>query len=331
MDHSKIKLLAVTGIAALLLSACERPPVDTTQSGYRGTGMVDVQNPRDPKSDDAFPPAVPAAPSGGPLARDSYQNVQVLGDLSVAEFTRLMVAITAWVSPEEGCNYCHEGANLASDSVYTKVVARRMIQMNQKVNSEWQSHVANTGVNCYTCHRGKPVPEYIWFEDDTYTRIMVGNKNGQNTPVSETGYTSLPLEPFSSNLTSTEKNEVRVQTAGMFPTGDGASIANTEESYSLMIHMSSALGVNCTYCHNTASFQNWKTSTPARVTAYHGLDMVRDLNENYLLPLTDVFPENRLGSKGDVAKVYCTTCHQGVNKPLNGAPAVADYPNLAKK
>ena len=35
-----------------------------------------------------------------------------------------MAAITAWVSPKEGCNYCHEGADLASDAKYTKVVAR---------------------------------------------------------------------------------------------------------------------------------------------------------------------------------------------------------------
>ena len=44
--------------------------------------------------------------------------------------------------------------------------------------------------------------------------------------------------------------------------------------------------------------------------------MVRDLNKDYLEPLTDVFPANRLGPTGDVAKVNCATCHQGVDKPL---------------
>ena len=28
--------------AALLLSGCERPPIETVQTGYRGTGMVQV-------------------------------------------------------------------------------------------------------------------------------------------------------------------------------------------------------------------------------------------------------------------------------------------------
>jgi mono/diheme cytochrome c family protein len=34
---------------------------------------------------------------------------------------------------------------------------------------------------------------------------------------------------------------------------------------------------------------------------------------------------------GDVAKVNCQTCHQGVYKPYFGAPAAKDYPELRKK
>lgn len=33
---------------------------------------------------------------------------------------------------------------------------------------------------------------------------------------------------------------------------------------------------------------------------------------------------------GDVAKVGCSTCHQGANKPLLGASMLADYPELKK-
>jgi photosynthetic reaction center cytochrome c subunit len=45
-----------------------------------------------------------------------YQNVKVLGDVSVAEFTRIMVAMTQWVSPKQGCGYCHNLQNLADDT-----------------------------------------------------------------------------------------------------------------------------------------------------------------------------------------------------------------------
>ena len=62
-----------------------------------------------------------------------------------------------------------------------------------------------------------------------------------------------------------------------------------------MMNFSQALGVNCDYCHNTRSFADWPSSPPQRVTAWHGIRMVRDLNNDYLNPLKNVFPANRLG------------------------------------
>jgi hypothetical protein len=68
-----------------------------------------------------------------------YKNVKVLGNLSNNEFTRLMLSMTAWVSPAEGCAYCHNPANFAEDSKYTKVVARRMIEMTRHINADWKT------------------------------------------------------------------------------------------------------------------------------------------------------------------------------------------------
>jgi photosynthetic reaction center cytochrome c subunit len=58
--------------------------------------------------------------------------------------------------------------------------------------------------------------------------------------------------------------------------------------------------------------------------------MARELNVDYLVPLTETFPAKRLGPTGDVAKINCSTCHQGVNKPLYGAPMAKDYPELTQ-
>ena len=70
-----------------------------------------------------------------------------------------------------------------------------------------------------------------------------------------------------------------------------------------MMHMSGALGVNCTYCHNTQQFcRTGHGSTPTRVTAWHGLNMVKDLNQDYLVPLGPVYPDNRLGPPGRCAQ-----------------------------
>ena len=44
---SKSVRLASLGIVASFVVACgERPPVDSVQRGYRGTGMVQITNPR---------------------------------------------------------------------------------------------------------------------------------------------------------------------------------------------------------------------------------------------------------------------------------------------
>jgi photosynthetic reaction center cytochrome c subunit len=42
-----------------------------------------------------------------------------------------------------------------------------------------------------------------------------------------------------------------------------------------------------------------------------------------------VFPAERLGPQGDVAKLNCATCHQGAFKPLYGQSMLKDHPELA--
>ena len=316
--------------AALLSSACERPPIDTEQVGYRGTAMVLVENPRAEKNEIAIPEPQPPAPAAGPKAGAVYQNVQVLGDLSIAEFTRTMLAITQWVAPDEGCNYCHYPENLADDGKYTKVVSRRMIQMTQHVNREWTDHHGGTGVTCYTCHAGNNVPEYIWFKDPSADNMKAytGNREGQNIAGPNVGYASLPTDPFSRYLEGDKLGNIAVNTVGWQPTGDTGTIQNTEGTYALMFHLSSALGVNCNFCHNSRAFAEWDQSRPQRVTAWHGLRMVAGLNNEYLNPLQPVYPDYRLGPTGDAPKANCGTCHQGANKPLGGVNMVADYPAL---
>jgi len=118
--------------------------VDTVQRGFRGTAMVQVYHPRsvaEQADNNAVPPPQPAVPQDGPKAATLYQNVQVLGDLSAAEFTRTMVAMASWVAPEQGCGFCHNLVNFADDSKYTKVVARRMVQMTRRINQGWKTHV----------------------------------------------------------------------------------------------------------------------------------------------------------------------------------------------
>jgi photosynthetic reaction center cytochrome c subunit len=323
--------LAVIGAVAMT-AGCERPPVESLQGGYRGTAMAQIIDPRLDAVKEAanvLPVAIPPAPADGPLASSVYQNIQVLKDLNVAQFTRVMLAITQWVAPpDQSCNYCH-GANMASDDRYTKVVARRMLQMVRYINTDWKAnHVGSTGVTCYTCHHGNAVPRNIWFTNpgESSTTGLIASNAGQNKPSGPIGLASLPYDPFTERLLGSEN--IRVISDDALPNGNRSSIKLAEGTYALMMHFSQSLGVNCTYCHNTRSFAVWDASTPKRTTAWYGIRMVRDLNNAYMVPLTSTFPEHRLGVLGDVAKVNCATCHQGVFKPLYGESMAKDYPEL---
>lgn len=322
--------LTLAGIAAISLQPSK---IETVQRGFRGTAMGLNYNPTQLAGylkENALPEEIPSLGNDGPKSSEIYQNVQVLGHLSENEFTRVMLAITAWVSPEQGCGYCHNVENMAEDSVYTKVVARKMLQMTQGVNADWQPHVGGAGVTCYTCHRGQPVPANIWFNEPARGRPggMAMADTGQNIAAPNAGLASLPTDPFTPYL---ENNyPIRVQAASALPGPAQNSLKETEWTYALMMHYSNALGVNCTYCHNSRAFSDWQQSAPARQTAWYAAPMVRDLNANYLKTLAGVFPEHRLGPTGDVAKINCATCHQGVYKPLFGAQMLKDYPELLR-
>jgi photosynthetic reaction center cytochrome c subunit len=315
----------------VLLAGCERPGMDSVQRGYRGTGMLQVYNPRIVETlqdNNTAPVPLPPAATDGPKASQVFKNVLVLGDLSVAQFTRLMASMSTWIAPVEGCAYCHNLVNFAEDAKYTKVVARRMLEMTRTVNSQWKAHVANTGVTCFTCHRGNAIPQQVWYRSNPqpYGSNFMGDKAGQNSPDPVVNLSSLPNDPFTPFLLG--KENIRVNGPTALPSGNRQSIKQAEWTYGLMTHASQALGVNCTYCHNTRSFQSWEGNPPQRAVAWYGIRMARALNNDYLEPLAATFPANRKGELGDVAKANCATCHQGVYKPLNGTPMVVDYPEL---
>ena len=332
MKQATNKLALIFSILAMLaLTACERPPIESKQTGYRGTGMDQVNNPRTMEQlakINEVPVGIPASPDG-PKAGAVYKNVKVLNNLSAAQFSAFMVTMTSWVAPNQGCAYCHNVANFADDSLYTKTVARRMIQMNQSINGNWGEHVKTTGVTCYTCHRGNNVPQNAWFNTvEKRGGNMLGNKNGQNDPLVGSAYASLPHNAFSSYFVG-NASAARVIGSTALPTGHKASLQSTENVYGVMSHMSHSLGVNCTYCHNSRAFSSWEQSTPQRIQAWHGIQMLKDVNTNFIAPLASISPDNRKGPDGDVAKANCATCHQGVNKTLLGKSMLPDYPFLA--
>ncbi len=308
----RLRATALSAAPVLLLSlgACiEDNKTDSVQVGYRGVAMEQnyrhsevMEKFKQVKIPDPLPPAGESPP--GPLP---WRNVQVLNDVSPTEFLRTMTAMSTWVAGTGNCAYCHNVANLADDTlangkpIYTKLVARRMLQMTRQINGQYSAHVKNTGVTCYTCHLGKPLPNGLWFYSDQndYLRHYL------------------------------DRDGARVITQALAPSNaNRSSVKQAEWTYALMMSQSKSLGVNCTYCHNTRQFASWTQAPPQRVTAMHGILMLRDLNTNYLSPLQPVYPSVRLGTMGDAPKAQCLTCHNGNYKPLYAAQMAKHYPAL---
>ena len=287
------------------------------------------------------PPPLPPVPNDGPRATETYKNVKVLTDVSAAEFMRLQVALTAWVSPKQGCAFCHEGENYASDAKPTKNVARVMLQMTRHLNADWSNHMAGAGVTCYTCHRGQPVPAQVWFPSNPKPhRPMIGQQDDwQENADTVRGF--FPDAGWAEYYLGNEP--IAVQSTTVEPSGTLRSWPEAKRIYEMMMQMSDGIGVNCGYCHNSRAFSDWAQSSPYRWNAWYALRLVRDLNRNYLLPIaqlirqtrqlrteTDlpVMPDQQRGPQQGNGFVICATCHQGVTKPLNGANMVHDYPGL---
>ena len=132
--------------------------------------------------------------------------------------------------------------------------------------------MGDTGVTCYTCHRGKHIPEYVWTRDPGPPQAggMARAGTGQNRAGYNVGLASLPSDPFTAFL----ENDTEVSVIGhtALPVGNtDRDVVDTEWTYALMIHFSNALGVNCTHCHNSRSFFAWDQSAPERVQAWHAL------------------------------------------------------------
>jgi photosynthetic reaction center cytochrome c subunit len=323
-----VVLMVVVAIALIGLGY-QRSKVE--QRGYRGTAMVQLERPSITEAKDkinVYPPPLRPARMDGPLASEAYENIQVLGDLHKAQLPRLMLSIKTWVVPEEGCGYCHNAPNYAADDKYPKLVAREMLKMVRRINTEWTQHVGKTGVTCFTCHRGHPVPGRIWFSSPGRhpNGAMVPSRADYRQPTPSAWATTLPEDPLTDYLL--HDRNVRVAGTTPLPTGNPHTVLDAKSTYSLMLVMSDSLGVNCTFCHNTRSFAAWDQSTPQRVTAWYGIRMVRDLNNTTMAKVSTLLPQNRMGPAGDGPKIYCATCHRGSQKPLNGAHLLDAYPEL---
>jgi len=322
-------------VAAMLVAFGQPFATQSQQTGPRGTGMSVPEFTMDLAAGDptvaGFFTSEPVVPRpGDQLAGAAYPDViPDLANLTVANYDRLVDAMQEWT----GIPTLFEG-----EENYQWVVARRMIQMTQNINENWVGHVqanAEVGVTCYTCHRGQAVPNNIWFRISPVNENVAGWSANQNRVTMVSNYTSLPSDYLETYLLpdadgnyaqiAVHDLESRVQQQPGDPLTQQA-----ERTYAFMNYFSNSLGVNCVFCHNTRAFYDPGQVTPQWATASLGIIMVQELNLDYLMPLRDVYPPERLGPVyADAPMAACRTCHQGYQQPLQGLNVIANWPELA--
>lgn len=341
MKPSVILAAAFAVLAAAFIlrePAWTAPPIKSTSYGAPGTEMVVFKDPRTKPESGAQPDVLPAV-AGGPAAGTVYRNLKVLGGVPKGEFDRTMIAITRWVSPKQGCAFCHGGAAFTgTPASYAadyprKVIARQMLSMTRTINANWTNHVGAAGVTCWSCHAGRNFPAHLWHVDPPLvppTGGLAGQPQAWNT-TAKTIYQFFPTRPDRMFLLQGLPAHQVVSDKALATTGTGKPYPHdreyAEQVYIFMMQMSNGLGVNCTYCHQSREPNDWSQSPPARLHGYSGIKMTAMLDQNFIAPLAPWTERSQIGQMGDAPMADCKTCHQGREKPVGGMWNVV-YPAL---
>ncbi len=332
-------------------------PQPGTQLGYRASSMIQwaVSEPRALAKN--APPAtgtfgVDAAALADPRpVSEAYGNVQVVKDGTAGQFMALQVALTNWVAPQQGCAFCHAGADPAhldyAADTPRKTVARTMLTMTRTLNASWSNHVAPSGVTCFTCHRGQNVPASVWYPRQSHPpRPFVARQEDWHEAAS-TVHDFFPDASAEEYLLqdTPAKSQAYVALAGSKAGPDigPATFPVIFRMYEVMMQMADDIGVNCGFCHNSRAFFDWGQSTPNRWASLDGIHMTQSINRDVLLPLATSFPQTlEVVGQGQPpiipakdanpqpgnALANCGTCHYGSPKPLGGVDLVRDFPAL---
>ena len=91
---------------------------------------------------------------GGRGPQAPHKNLKVLKEDQLRPMMGGMQAALG-----QRCNFCHVQGDNASDENPKKLVARMMMEMVNDINAKFPDGKAH--VSCYTCHRGKNMPDMV--------------------------------------------------------------------------------------------------------------------------------------------------------------------------
>jgi photosynthetic reaction center cytochrome c subunit len=317
-------------------------PLPGRQLGWRASSLVQfAPDPWQAARQDVPAPTLAAVPDDPRPASAVYRNVKVLNDVNAGDFMRLQAAMTAWVSPRQGCGYCHVAGDWASDAKPQKAAARVMLAMTRHINSTWSTHVGPQGVTCFSCHEGQPVPRDVWYQSPPRRTPTMVEPEEDWDEAARTVHAFFPNEGYEEYLLQDTPGLVQSQTD--HPTKQSSNLVAVKRLYEMMMQMSDDIGVNCGFCHNSRAMFDWSQSTPNRWVGLGGIKLTRDINRNYIVGLSSILPLSRLrvdadqpwslprreqGWQAGNGLAGCATCHHGAPQPKVGVGLAARFPTL---
>ena len=87
-------------------------------------------------------------------AEQVYKNVQTLKGMPAGRWMMLMTMFSKSLGVD--CTHCHVPGEFEKDDKPAKQIARKMLGLTGTIARE--IYKGPTSINCYTCHRGSPVP-----------------------------------------------------------------------------------------------------------------------------------------------------------------------------
>jgi hypothetical protein len=90
-------------------------------------------------------------------AEKVFQNIEILQGKKASRLPGMMKALTGLLGVD--CKYCHVPGHWELEEKKAKVVARQHFAMQAAIMKQYFSD--ENKISCWTCHRGKPLAEFV--------------------------------------------------------------------------------------------------------------------------------------------------------------------------
>ena len=258
-------LVLITGIVWL---------ISVELTGSRTGSGADVRAASDESATLIWDQAKPASQESKPAvpekrAEEVYKSIQTFKGLPASVVMGAMEKISGFLGVD--CDHCHVMGEFDKEDKKQKEETRLMFRMVNTISRELNTN----RVTCFTCHRGQARPE------PGPAELRANSEEASNQTADRR-----PAEEAFKNI----------QVLKGMPAGQLTSV---------MSNFTSALGVDCTFCHDMTGFE--KDTKPQKVAARKMLNMA------------NVVAREHFGGRSPVG---CYTCHRGTTRPLSTAAEV---------